>query len=126
MFEKIKCAVAVISIGVVTLTTPALAASSITGSELALDCALEISGPTLDRPRGPDSASPLRTGTGPRLRELTPVLPVGHTVGHERAPHLALQPNAAGGWKDASLTVKVWSIVGTVVIVGIIAASMDD
>jgi hypothetical protein len=126
MFQRMKCAVAVVSIGVVTFTTPALAANSVAGSEWVLDCGLEVSGSAVDRLQGPTSVSRVPTGAGQRLRDLTPVLPVGHKVGHERAAHSALQPNAAGGWKDASLTVKVWSIVGTVVIVGIIAASMDD
>jgi hypothetical protein len=126
IFERIKCGVAIISIGAVIFTTPTLAASSMAGSGMVLECGPSISGPTGGGPPGPAWVSPIRTGAGPRLRDLTPVLPVGHTAGHERIPHPALQPNAAGGWKDASLTVKVWSIVGTVVVVGIIAASMDD
>lgn len=126
MFERIKCTVAIVSIGAVIFTAPTLAASSMAGSETVLDCGREVSGAAEDRLRDPISPSRIPSEAGLRLRDLTPVLPVGHTQAHERASHPTLQPNAAGGWKDASLTVKFWSIVGTVVIVGIIAASMDD
>jgi hypothetical protein len=126
MFERIRRTVAIVSIGAAIVTAPTLAAGSIAGSETVLDCGPEVSGAAEDRIRGaiPDSRIPAEAGL--RLRDLTPVLPVGHARAHERASHPTLQPNAAGGWKDASLTVKVWSIVGTVVVVGIIAASMDD
>lgn len=126
MFERIQNVVAVVSIGLVTCTTPALAAGAMAASETVLNCGPEISGATADRPRDLASVSRIPTEAVPRLRDLMPVRPVGLTVRHERAPHPTLRPRAAGGWKDASLTVKVWSIVGAVVIVGIVAASMND
>jgi hypothetical protein len=126
MLQKIKCGVAIVSIGVLTCTTPTWAAISMAGSGMVLECDPGISGPTANGTHGTVRVSPILEKAGPRLRDLTPVLPVGHTVGHPDAPHPALQPNAKGGWKNASFTVKFWSIVGTVVVVGIIAASMDD
>jgi hypothetical protein len=126
MFEGIRRGVVIVSIGAVSFTTPSLAASSMAGPGSVLECGPSISGPAMGGASGSAWDAPIRTGTGPRLRDLTPVLPVGHTAGHDRAPHPALEPNAKGGWKDASFTVKFWSIVGTVVIVGIIAASLDD
>lgn len=126
MFERVRCHVAVVSIAVVTFATPSWAVVSLAGSEMISNCGLEVSGPAPDRLQGPAPVSPIRTGAELRLRDLTPMLPLGHTVGPTDAPHPTLRPNAKGGWKDASFTVKFWSIVGTVVVVGIIAASMDD
>lgn len=126
MFQRIKCGVAIVSIVVVTCATPTWAASSMAGHGIVLDCGPSFSGPTVEGPSGPTWAPPISTEAGPRLRDLTPLRPIGHTAGHERATHPTLRPNAAGGWKDASFTVKFWSIVGPIVIVGIIAASMND
>jgi hypothetical protein len=126
MRERFKGWVAIVSVGAVISAMPAVAASSVGGLEMASGCRTDASGPAPDGSsfREPDFA--VAAKPGPSLRDLIPAVPVGHDVGVARAPHFSLEPSAAGGWKNKSTTVKVWTVVGVVVIGGIIAASMNS
>jgi hypothetical protein len=117
---------AVVSIGAVISAMPVVAASSVPGLDIASVCRGDASGPASVGPSLPEPDSATAARPGPSLRDLIPSVPVGHGVGAEHAPSFSLEPSAEGGWKNKSTTVKVWTVVGILVIGGIIAASMNS
>ena len=78
----------------------------------------------------------LESNAAPTLRDAIASLRLGAGHGVESASYRTVRTDArpminlektqgSGWWKNASTTTKVWSIVGTVVGAGIIAASLE-